>query len=204
MTYPGLTFISPSILTDDKSLVYLLSHEISHSWTGLLVTPANWQNLWLSEGFTVFLQRKVSQIIYGEDIANIEAKNGYNAYLEDINNYGTNNTYTSLLPQFGESDPDDYAYAFSEVPYEKGFNFLYYLETLVNKTNFQIILKEYINAFKFQSIDYLNFKDLFEKQVRILFTDEEKANTIINTVDWNSWILSPGLPVVKNAFRKLK
>ena len=35
---------------------------------------------------------------------------------------------TALCPNLDGVDPDD---AFSAVPYEKGFNLLYYLETLV-------------------------------------------------------------------------
>ena len=35
---------------------------------------------------------------------------------------------TALCPNLKDVDPDD---AFSSVPYEKGFNFLYFLETLV-------------------------------------------------------------------------
>jgi leukotriene-A4 hydrolase len=60
MENPLLTFASPSIisLNGEKSGVSVAIHEIAHSWTGNTVTCSNWSNLWINEGFTVFLERK--------------------------------------------------------------------------------------------------------------------------------------------------
>lgn len=41
-------------------------------------------------------------------------------------------------------DPDD---AFSTVPYEKGFNFLYYLEQILGEENFAVLLKEWLKKY---------------------------------------------------------
>lgn len=60
MENPLLTFASPTIITGDKSQVYVAAHEMAHSWTGNTVTCADWTNMWLNEGFTVFLERKAS------------------------------------------------------------------------------------------------------------------------------------------------
>ncbi len=84
--------------------------------------------MWLNEGFTVFEERKVSGEIHGDDFALIEAQLGNVDLWVDINNYGTTNTYSSLYPVLNGHSPDD---SFSEVPYEKGFQFLTYLESLM-------------------------------------------------------------------------
>lgn len=60
MENPLLTFASPTIIVGDKSQVYVATHEIGHSWSGNQVTCKDWQNFWLNEGFTVFLERKIS------------------------------------------------------------------------------------------------------------------------------------------------
>lgn len=69
MENPLLTFASPTIITGDKSQVYVATHEIAHSWTGNAVTCRNWEHFWLNEGFTVFTERKVSGELYGHDFA---------------------------------------------------------------------------------------------------------------------------------------
>jgi len=61
MENPLLTFASPSIIVGDKSSVSVANHELAHSWTGNLVTNINWNNFWLNEGFTVFLERRITK-----------------------------------------------------------------------------------------------------------------------------------------------
>ena len=53
--------------------------------------------------------------------------------LTDMNAYGMSNPYSSLHPIFNGAEPDD---AFSTIPYEKGFQFLYFLESLVSEEVF--------------------------------------------------------------------
>jgi leukotriene-A4 hydrolase len=60
MENPLLTFASPTIIVGDKSQVYVATHEMAHSWTGNSVTCSDWESFWLNEGFTVFIERKVS------------------------------------------------------------------------------------------------------------------------------------------------
>jgi leukotriene-A4 hydrolase len=42
MENPCLTFVTPTLLAGDRSLADVVAHEISHSWTGNLVTNATW------------------------------------------------------------------------------------------------------------------------------------------------------------------
>lgn len=77
MENPNLTFVTPSLLAGDKSLVNVIAHEITHSWTGNLVTNSNWENFWVNEGFTRFVERKILEKVYGEDMFLVEACQGY-------------------------------------------------------------------------------------------------------------------------------
>jgi len=56
-----LTFQSEGIIEGDKSGILNANHEIAHSWTGNLVTCMNWDNFWLNEGLTIFLERKLAK-----------------------------------------------------------------------------------------------------------------------------------------------
>jgi aminopeptidase N len=42
MENPCLTFVTPTVISGDKSLVSLVAHELAHSWSGNLVTNATW------------------------------------------------------------------------------------------------------------------------------------------------------------------
>ena len=70
MENPTLTFITTSLIAGDRSLTGAVAHEISHSWSGNLVTMDNWSDFWLNEGFTMFIQSKIMERIYGLDITN--------------------------------------------------------------------------------------------------------------------------------------
>jgi leukotriene-A4 hydrolase len=48
MENPCITFITPTVIAGDKSLVDVVAHEISHSWTGNLVTNFDFENFWLN------------------------------------------------------------------------------------------------------------------------------------------------------------
>jgi leukotriene-A4 hydrolase len=126
MENPLLTFASPTIIVGDKSQVYVVTHEIGHSWTGNQVTCKDWSNFWLNEGFTVFLERKISGQRNGLEFSLVEAQLGNSSLWSDMLAYGLTNSFSSLYPQLNDgTNPDDSS---SEVPYEKGYQFLYYLE----------------------------------------------------------------------------
>ncbi len=55
-----------------------------------------------------------------------QAQQGTLSLEQEINQIGATHNFTKLIPDLSSGeDPDD---AFSRVPYEKGFYFLYYLQ----------------------------------------------------------------------------
>ena len=85
------------------------------------------------------------------------------------------------------------------MPYEKGFNFLYFLQSITGKNQFQSILKNYIQKFRLQSIEYTDWKDHYVNSVKSLF-DKDEAKKILDRVDWDTWMFTPGFPPVTNDF----
>lgn len=124
MENPLLTFASPSIITGDKSGTSVAIHEIAHSWTGNMVTCANWSNMWLNEGFTVFMERKAQIKQYGHDYMVMDSIVGNHSLTENFQEFGFHSNYSSLYPLTIHTNPDD---SFSEVPYEKGYQFLTFI-----------------------------------------------------------------------------
>ena len=130
MENPMLTFVTPTLLAGDRSLTSVVIHEITHSWTGNLVTNAGWEHFWLNEGFTVFAERKIYGALKGEAMRQAACIGGLDALRSSIDHFGADHKFTRLCPPMDSAtDPDD---AFSSVPYEKGSNLLYYPEQLVS------------------------------------------------------------------------
>lgn len=88
MENPLLTFASPTIIVGDKSQTYVAVHEICHSWTGNEVTMNNWEDFWLNEGFTVFFERHVTDLLYTRDFAYSEALLGNTSLYNAIQLFG--------------------------------------------------------------------------------------------------------------------
>ena len=196
MENPNLTFVTPSLLAGDRSMSNVIGHEISHSWTGNLVTNKNWKNFWVNEGFTVFLERKLDSILFGEDMENLEAIVGYNSLIADIKLIGEDSEYSKLSPDYGGNDPDD---GFSQVPYEKGYLLLIYIEKLIGKEIFKAIMQKYIKKYRYKSVDYTAFKEVFENVIKEKF-DKTKAKSIIEEINWDKFLNEKGFPKYNNKF----
>lgn len=82
-------------------------HEICHSWTGNDVTCENWSNMWLNEGFTVFEERYISALLFGENFSKTSALIGNQSLYDDIINFGVDSSYSSLYPDLTDVNPDD-------------------------------------------------------------------------------------------------
>ena len=65
MENPRLTFLTPTLLAGDRSLVNVVAHELAHSWTGNLVSNATADHFWLNEGFTVYAERRIQEALEG-------------------------------------------------------------------------------------------------------------------------------------------
>lgn len=114
----------------DRSLSNVVVHEIAHAWSGNLVSCQDSRHFWLNEGFTVKLERRILREMLGSGREGLDGTAGRRD-LEDYIISSQDDKYTILVaPLQTDEDPDDY---FSIVPYEKGYNFLLYLEQEVEK-----------------------------------------------------------------------
>lgn len=190
MENPTLTFVTPTIIAHDRSLVDVVAHEISHSWTGNLVTNKNFEHFWLNEGFTVFVEGKIVGRIHGNAYRDFHALHGLTDLADCIKNQLANEPQlTKLVVNLTDLSPDD---AFSSVPYMKGSNFLRYIEDLVGgPTVFEPFLKFYLEKYKYQSI----VTDDFKKTLYDYFNEKGQAN-LLEPIDWDAWLFGEGMPPV--------
>ncbi len=73
MENPVMTFLTPTFIAGDKSNNGLIAHELAHSWSGNLVTNANWADSWLNEGVTSYFENRIVEEVYGKKRAEQEA-----------------------------------------------------------------------------------------------------------------------------------
>jgi len=183
MENPRLTFATPTVLAGDKSLVSLIAHELSHSWSGNLVTNATWRDFWLNEGFTTYLERRVIEAIYGREREEMEAALGLQSLKKEMDDLPDADEI--LHVDLAGRDPDD---GFTLVPYEKGALFLRLLEETFGRERFDQFLKGYFERFAFQSITTDDFIAHLKKN--LLDPNPELAAKI----PLDEWINKPGLP----------
>lgn len=175
MENPRLTFATPTVIAGDKSLVALVSHELAHSWSGNLVTNANWNDMWLNEGFTTYFERRIQEEIYGRARSEMEFSLEVGELLEEMKTLKPEDT--RLVTDFTGRDPDD---AMTQVPYVKGALMLRMLEEKYGRTKFDAFLRGYFSRFAFQSIT----TEQFLAELGRAFPGE----------DVSDWLNAPGLP----------
>ena len=183
MENPRLSFITPTVVAGDKSLVNLIAHELAHSWSGNLVTNESWRDLWLNEGFTSYVENRIMEAVFGTERAVMEQALGaqdLNAELKELD-AGDTKLYIDLKGR----DPDD---AFSGVPYVKGQLFLMYLEDKFGRERFDAFVLEYFDSHAFESLG----TDNFVKYLKANLTD--KYPNIVSDSEINEWIFNAGLP----------
>uniref|UniRef100_A0A2K5P9M2 Leukotriene A(4) hydrolase n=1 Tax=Cebus imitator TaxID=2715852 RepID=A0A2K5P9M2_CEBIM len=184
MENPCLTFVTPTLLAGDKSLSNVIAHEISHSWTGNLVTNKTWDHFWLNEGHTVYLERHICGRLFGEKFRHFNALGGWGELQNSVKTFGETHPFTKLVVDLTDVDPD---VAYSSVPYEKGFALLFYLEQLLGGPEvFLGFLKAYVEKFSYKSITTDDWKDfllfsLFKRdfEIYVLYYDMTLTNACI-------------------------
>ncbi|KAI0089923.1 peptidase family M1-domain-containing protein [Irpex rosettiformis] len=184
-----LTFLTPTLLTGDRSLVDVVVHELTHSWFGNGVTHANASHFWLNEGFTTYMERLLQGKLHSPAQRGFSYVIGYKDLEDALQSYKGRSKYQRLVIDFetGE-DPDD---AYSSVPYEKGANFLLHLEQkLGGQEVFLPYIYDYVNTFTGKSITTEQWKDhlfsFYQKH------DPSKVETL-NTVKFDAWLYGEGL-----------
>ena len=183
MENPRLSFITPTVVVGDKSLVSVIAHELAHSWAGNLVGNATWRDLWLNEGFTDYMEGRIMSAVYGEQRASMEAVLGLKSLRSDLAKLKPADQILAI--DLRDRDPDD---VFSEIPYEKGRLFLNYLDAKFGREHFDAFLQGYFDHFAFKSITTEQFLAYLQENLLDRFPG------IVTRAQVNAWVFGPGLP----------
>ncbi len=183
MENPRLSFLTPSLLAGDRSLVSVVAHELAHSWSGNLVTNRTWRDGWLNEGWTSYLEYRLMQVIYDEDRADEENLISYRELL--LNFETVDPEYQALAPDIRHVDPEGDS---GSIAYHKGNLFLQYLENKFGRDVFDQFITDYFNEFAFQGITTEEFVDFLDERLLSVH------HGIVSRAQVETWMYEPGLP----------
>ncbi|KIK94684.1 hypothetical protein PAXRUDRAFT_142351 [Paxillus rubicundulus Ve08.2h10] len=185
-----LTFVTPTLLTGDRTLVDVVVHEITHSWFGNGITHADASHFWLNEGWTTYIERLLQQILHTPAHRGFSFLIGRKLLDDDLKLFQDRDTpkYQRLQIAFTKGEnPDD---AYSSVPYEKGGNFILHLERALGGLDvFLPYVKDYVATFMGQSITTQQWKD----HLFAYFRNQPEAIRALDEISWDEWFFGEGL-----------
>jgi leukotriene-A4 hydrolase len=185
MENPNLTFLTPGVIAGDRSLTSLLAHELGHSWSGNLVTNATWDDIWLNEGFTTYVEHRIGEAIFGEKEFEMQNVITRKELVDNVAEFGDTNPDTRLKVSLTGRNPDD---GISLIPYVKGYAFLRVIENAVGREKFDVFIKNYFDAHAFKSIT----TEDFVKYINENLIKDDKA--LADKIKLEDWIYKPGIP----------
>ncbi|MCW3849554.1 M1 family metallopeptidase [Sphingomonas sp. LB-2] len=181
MENPTLTFLTPTIITGDRSNTDVVAHELAHSWSGNLVTNATWSDSWLNEGFTTYFENRIMEAVYGPERAAIYADTDWEGLQRDIGNAGGPQAPRTRL----HGDPGQ---TWGQLDYFKGSTFLRTIEHIVGRPRFDAYLRSYFDRHAFQPQTTAGF--LADIRANLV---EGDAN-LEALLQLDAWAYGPGLP----------
>jgi aminopeptidase N len=184
MENPRLTFATPTVIVGDKSLVSLIAHELAHSWSGNLVTNSSWNNIWLNEGFTSYVESRITEQLYGKDLADMESVISQKELADEMKDLKPDDQLLALPPLTGR-DPDE---GLTSIAYIKGKWFLSFLEDRYGRPTFDNFLKKWFDDHAFTSTDSAEFERFL--MAELVAKNPGKATD----AEIHAWLHEPGLP----------
>src|SRR5690349_12256804 len=190
MENPTLTFLTPTFIAGDRSLNGLVAHELAHSWSGNLVTNANWADSWLNEGVTSYFENRIVEALYGTKRARQEAALSFAEIETELAKAGADNPETALHLPDSIAGPDA---GLGGVIYDKGALFMRTIEQTVGRERFDAWLRQWFDNHAFQPATSAMI--LADLKANLVKGDAALADRLM----LDQWIYQPGLPA--NAVR---
>jgi aminopeptidase N len=184
MENPRLTFLTPTMIAGDRSLVDLIAHELAHSWSGNLVTNFSWKHWWLNEGFTTYVTTRILEKLYGEEVATMNLQLEQEEAMELL----------ATLPREKQAlltrDPDTSAQHYTDdgLAYPKGAWFLRTLEQRAGRAAFDPFLRGWFDQHAFTSVTTGQFVNYLRKHLL------SKNPAIMSNAELDEWLYAPGIP----------
>ena len=117
MEHQTCTSYGDYFITGDNSNDRIVAHELSHQWWGDMITPADWRDIWLNEGFATYCEA-----LWTEHL------NGAQSYFDSMQRRRGNYPYSGTV-----YDPVDF---YDGTVYDKGAWVLHMLRWVMGDSDF--------------------------------------------------------------------
>jgi len=165
----------PARYTDgSRSWDWLIAHELAHQWWGDFISPSDWADIWLNEGFATYSDALWHEEIYGAF--------GLKTRMEDFKQY-------YLVGYDGPDHPiydPPTGYLFSTIEYEKAAWVLHMLRYVLGEDRFWKSLDVYTEKFAYSTASTEDFINVCEQVYE-------------NDLTWffDQWIYRSGYPEIE-------
>ncbi|MFQ1000503.1 M1 family metallopeptidase [Modestobacter sp. SSW1-42] len=164
--YGPYPFTSFGSIVDDDSVGYALEtqtkpvysrqasestvlHELAHQWVGNSVTPEQWDDIWLNEGFAVY-----SEWLWNEHNGRATLQQQF----DDVLAVPADDEFWTVLP----ADPGA-ADLFAGATYDRGAATLFALRTQIGEKAFATLLRRWTTEHRFGTVTTADFVALAEQ-----------------------------------------
>jgi hypothetical protein len=161
----------PDMILDGTELEYygLIVHELAHQWFGNTVTPGDWADIWLNEGFATYMEWMSREARFGPDAALAVRVSSEQTLISD------GRTSPLVDPDPGEM--------FGIATYDKGGWVLHMLRQEIGDEAFYALLRAYYETMRSRPTDTIAFWQIAE---------EVSGRDLSNF--FGQWLLQDGLP----------
>ena len=168
-------FYSEKSIGKGRNIEGTVSHEIAHQWFGDSVTEADWNHLWLSEGFATYFGNLFFEDEDGEKIFQDKMENNRKRI---VNSKNTNRPIIDL-------ENKDLFKLLNSNNYPKGGWVLHMLRGYMGDELFFNGIRKYYELYKYKTAMTKDFQSVME-------------NIKGENLDWffEQWLYKPGFPII--------
>jgi aminopeptidase N len=185
MENPRMTFLTPTMIAGDRSLVDLIAHELAHSWSGNLVTNATWKHWWLNEGFTTYVTTRIVESLYGAEVAEMGLQLEQEELFASLKDIPVHKQ--ALVTRDPDANPSQ-TYTDEGLAYPKGAWLLHTLEQRAGRAVFDPFLRGWFDQHAFQSATTEQFVAYLQKNLL------DAHPEVMGKAELEEWLHGAGVP----------